>query len=303
MPLFNDLKKLFFGAKSVAKHQAGKAGETAKKAGDELSRQGSELVDLTKAAAFDLAAKTPGYIKQGKDALSDLGDAVFKIDEKPQSNTTDEAKDIIDDELDFGKLNLTKEPDAPKSGSIDFEEDLQESASTPPPPPREPSAFKQVTDSTLDSAARAGLKAKDAAGRLGDELLDRAATVGAGLKGKADAFVDYANREAEKMKMEDSIAQAKAAAEQAEARARAFDKKEHERETDESTLSGTDSFFDRADRFARGDYHNEGGKDMRVQDDPDYRPKQKSNLIAGFDDTDGDGDSLIDDAIIEGEEE
>jgi len=301
MPLFNDLKKLFFGAKSVAKHQAGKAGENAKEAGDELSRQGSELVDLTKAAALDLASKTPGYIRQGKDALSDLGDAVFKVEEKPKRTQTEEAGDIIDEELDFGKLNLSKEPDAPKSGSIDFEDDLQDSASVPPP--REPSAFEQVRDSTLDSAARAGLKAKDAAGKLGDDLLSRAATAGAGLKGKADAFVEHANREAEKMKMEETIEQAKAAAEQAEARARAFDKKEHERETDESTLSGTDSFFDRADRFARGDYHNEGGKDVRLQDDPDYRPKQKGNLIAGFDDADGDGDSLIDDAIIDAEEE
>lgn len=302
MPLFNDLKKLFFGAKSVAKHQADRAGEAAKEAGDELADQGTELVELTKRAAIDLAAKTPDYVRKGREALSDLGDAVFKADEPPKRSSTQEGQDIIEEELDFGKLNLTREPDAPKSGSINFEEDLQESA-TPPPPPREPSALKQVTDHTLDSAARAGLKAKDVAGKLSDELLNRAATTGAHLKSKADAFVDHANREAEKIKLEESIERAKAAAEQAEARARAFDNKEQERKTDKSTLSGTDSFFDRADRFARGDYHNEGGKDMRVQEDPDYRPRQKSNLIAGFDDTDGDGDSLIDDAIIEGEEE
>jgi hypothetical protein len=103
------------------------------------------------------------------------------------------------------------------------------------------------------------------------------------------------------MRLEDSIEEAKRAAEQAEARARAFDDLEGKRDTGESMLDGTDSFFDRADRFAKGDYHNEGGKAMRIQDDPDFQKKKKSDLIAGFMDNDGDGDSLIDDAVIEEE--
>lgn len=285
MPLFNDLRKIFFGAKSVAKHQASKVEE-------ELQQQGDELLDLGKKAAAIIADKAPGYIEKGKNALDELGDAVFK-----ESGSTQTGKDIIDEELDFGTLDLTPEKDAPKSGSINFEDELDES---PPPTPREPSAFRQVADSGLDAAARAGLKAKEQAGKLGDELLDRAARKGADLKRKADAFVDHANREVEKMDLDEEISKAKAAAAQAEARARAFDGKEGER-SGESTLSGTDNFFDRAARFADGDYHNEGGKDLRVLDDPDYQPRKKSDLIAGFDDNDGDGDSLIDDAIIEEE--
>jgi hypothetical protein len=299
MPLFNDLKKMFFGAKSVAKHQAGKAADRADEAGEELARQGDELLDLTKQAARELANRAPGYIEKGKDALEDLGDAVFREDPPAKERKqTEKAEDVIDDELNFGKLDLSAQREAPKSGSIDFEEDLRESA---PPTPREPSAFQQVADSTLDGAARAGLKAKEAAGKAGEELLNRAATVGAGLKGKADAFIDHANREAEKMRLEDSIEEARRAAEQAEARARAFDNGEGQRDTSESVLDGTDSFFERADRFAKGDYHNEGGKQVRIQDDPDYRKEKKSDLIAGFLDSDGDGDSLIDDAVIEEE--
>ena len=265
MPLFNDLKKLFFGAKSVAKHQAGRAAERA-----------------------------PEFIERGRDALSDLGDAVFK---DPEPTPSERAKDIIDEELNFGTLDLNRESEAPKSGSIDFESDLQED--TPPPPPREPSAFRQAADSGLDAAARAGLKAKAAANRAGEELLDRAARTGAHLKGKADAYLDHATREANRIREEEAVEKARAAAKQAEARARAFDDREAERDKDASTLSGTDSFFDRADRFARGDYQNEGGKDVRIQDDPDYLPPKKGNLIAGFDDNDNDGDSLIDDAVID----
>ena len=298
MPLFNDLKRIFFGAKSVAKHQASRAGDAAREAGDELADQGEELFDLTKRAARDLAARAPGYIEKGKDALSELGDAVYK-QPRAEASPKRQPMEEKDDDFDFGSLDLNAEKDAPKSGSIDFEDDLVED--TPPSVPKDPSALRQVTDSALDSAARAGLKAKEAAREAGDELLDRAARTGANLKSKADTFIDHANREAEKMKLEDSIEEAKRAAAQAEARARAFDNKEADRDTGGSTLSGTDSFFDRADRFARGDYHNEGGKDMRIQDDPDYRPRKKSDLIAGFDDNDNDGDSLIDDAILEEE--
>ncbi len=304
MPLFNDLKRIFFGAKSVAKHQASKAGDVAREAGDELAEQGEELFDLTKRAAIDLASRAPGYLEKGKDALAELGDAVYKqttpATPPPSQNNMDMdmEMDDPDDTLDFDNLDLSSEKEAPKSGSIDFEEDLVED---PTPTLKEPSAFEQLRDSALDAAARGGLKAKKAAEDAGDELLDRAARTGANLKSKADTFIDHANREAEKMKLEDSIEEAKRAAEQAESRARAFDNKEGMRDTEKSTLSGTDSFFDRADRFARGDYHDEGGKEMRVQDDPNYRPRKKSDLIAGFDDNDNDGDSLIDDAILEEE--
>lgn len=280
MPLFNDLKRIFFGAKSVAKHQAGRAGDAARDAAEELS------------------ARAPEFIEKGKDALTELGDAVYKH-VAPETRQRDRALEDIDDHLDFGDLNLSPEEDAPKSGSIDFEADLE--TSPPPTPPREPSAFAQAADAGLDAAARAGLKAKAAAEAAGEELLDRAARTGAKLKGHADDFIDHANREAEKMRLEDSIEDAKRAAAQAEARARAFENREHERATDKSTLSGTDSFFERADRFARGDYHNEGGKDLQVRDDPDFRPRKKSDLIAGFTDNDNDGDSLIDDAIVEEE--
>ncbi|NJB85738.1 ElaB/YqjD/DUF883 family membrane-anchored ribosome-binding protein [Lewinella marina] len=304
MPLFNDLKRIFFGAKSVAKHQASRAGEKAREAGDELAEQGDELLDLTRRAAGEFVARAPEFIDRGKHALSDLGDAVWK-EEPAEDELTDtppapagnrKAKDIIDEELTFGNLNLTPEADAPKSGSVDFEADLLESE---PPSPKPPSAFRQAADAGLDAAAQAGLKAKKVAEDVGDDFLNRAAETGARLKGKADAFIEHANREAERMKAEEAAQQAKAAAEQAAARARAFDNREGERDDAKSTLSGTDSFFDRADRFARGDYHNEGGKDMRILDDPDYQPRKKGDRIAGFEDHDGDGDSLIDDAEIE----
>ena len=102
--------------------------------------------------------------------------------------------------------------------------------------------------------------------------------------------------------MDETIRKAKEMEEQSAARARVFDDKEQERDTKDSTLGGMDNFWDRADRFAKGDYTNEGGKKMRIQQDPEYKPKDKPNSIHGFEDRDNDGDDLIDDAILDEED-
>jgi uncharacterized protein YjbJ (UPF0337 family) len=365
MPIFSDLKKLFFGAKSVAKHQASKAGEAAGAMAGDIKDKAGDLLDDAKTAASDLADKAPGYVAQGKEALEDLGDKIWEeadaaIDKgkelKDQASDAVNAKleslnpkpepEPVDLDADIGlsleDLGMTtvSEPASPKKGAIDFEEDLlddpvgkmKDAASGLKDAAGD--AFNKVKDATagvrgaaaeaadtgLNAAAKTGAGLKDQAdilaGKVGDisevvgakvlekgsDLLNRSAEIGADLKGKASDFVDHANVEAEKMKMEETIEEAKRAAEVAEARARAFDGKEGARDTSESTLSGTGSFFDRAARFADGDYANEGGKDMKIQDNPDAKPKEKGGLIAGFLDADGDGDSLIDDATIVEEE-
>jgi len=366
MPILNDLKKLFFGAKSVAKHQASKAGDAAREMGEDLKEQGSDLLDDAKSAASDLMDKAPGYVGKGKDALENLGDKIWEeadaaVDKGKELK--DKASDAINEKLETlnpkpeaepvdldAEVGLTLEdlgmtevsvPAAPKTGTIDFEEDLLEDPvgnlkkAASGLGGAAAGAFNKVKDATagvrgaaagaadtgLNAAAKAGANLKDKAGDLaekvgdvsevvgakvlekGDDVLNRAAAVGADLKDKASDFVDHANVEAEKMRMEDTIEKARLAGEQAEARARAFDGKEADRDTSESTLTGTDSFFDRASRFAEGDYTNEGGKDIRIQDNPDAKPKEKGGIIAGFLDSDGDGDSLIDDAqIVEDDE-
>jgi hypothetical protein len=63
-----------------------------------------------------------------------------------------------------------------------------------------------------------------------------------------------------------------------------------------STLEGQDDFFSKAERFAKGE---------PLDDRPDVEitqgePQQKKDIkAAGFEDLDGDGDEIIDDAIIE----
>ena len=38
---------------------------------------------------------------------------------------------------------------------------------------------------------------------------------------------------------------------------------------------------------------------MQIKKDPDYKPKEKEGKVRGFEDQDGDGDEIIDDAIID----
>ena len=344
MALFSDLKRIFFGAKSVAKHQAEKASDAAEDIGRDLGDAADDLARTTRAAARDLAQKAPGYVAKGKDALEELTDKIWRetpsqpsagnassedpnavlrdLNQRVQRESTDlndfdgfdlgtPAKPGAADRppIDFEDLTVSEKPDAPgKKGLIDWESEFMQNAKQTASDVA--SKADELATPGLDAAARAGHAAKEKTGEVltklgeevldkGDKILNRAAEVGADAKEKWDGFVDHASQEAEKMKMEEAIEKARIAGEVAEARARAFDNKEGERDTDESLLDGTDSFFDRADRFARGDYSNEGGKDMRILTNPNPEKKPSGGSITGFNDDDGDGDPLIDDAIID----
>lgn len=371
MSIFGDLKKIFFGAKSVAKHQAEKASEFAKEVGGDLLEQGSEIASKARERLDDLADKSEAFAEKAMDKLEDLGEdlsekvavakekavelgselsekaAVAKgkaleigedlaekgkaaagdtkdwINERLGSINTsakegaesvassandaaDAVNETIEEHLDLNDLGSDLNSEAKKA--LDFEADVTNAAAAAP------SALREVADQTLDKAAEAGLAAKAAAEKLGGKLmdvsekvgekvlekgseaLDKAAELGASLKDKADALVEKASAAAEKESLDEAIEKAKLAAEQAEARARAFGNQEGARDTSGSLLSGTDSFFDRAAKFADGDYHREGS--VRLTDSEKPATPKANKDITGFDDLDGDGDALIDDADV-----
>jgi len=69
-----------------------------------------------------------------------------------------------------------------------------------------------------------------------------------------------------------------------------------------SELNKHESFWDKAKLFAEGDHHMKGKQpkpgEMTIGENPDYKAPGKGK-VKGFDDGDGDGDELIDDAIID----
>ena len=71
-----------------------------------------------------------------------------------------------------------------------------------------------------------------------------------------------------------------------------------------SALESKDDFFEKASRYADGDYHafNPNADQPQIVPSEDVTSEDKKpfqGTIAGFEDHDGDGDPLIDDAIIE----
>lgn len=335
MSLLSDLKKIFFGATSVAKHQAEKAGTAAREKLDELSEEasakGGELLGEAQTGLSQAAEK-------GKAALSDLGDQVYEETEHlldKGAELKEKGTDWINERL--GSLNTSKtEPTdselvndppqrSPTAGDIDYEAGLVEDPGTSTTP-REPSALEtaaksildgaaevgdsaaQLADGALDRAAKAGADAKAAAEKYTGKILDRAADLGSKAKETAAEFVDRANDRAEAIKTEEAAEAAAESAALEEARRRAFDGKEGDRNPDESLLDGTDSFFDRAAKFADGDYHREGSVRIVDNDDPTKAEPTKVELtkkgkieLPGFEDRDGDGNALIDDAELEEE--
>jgi hypothetical protein len=68
-----------------------------------------------------------------------------------------------------------------------------------------------------------------------------------------------------------------------------------------SLLSGTDSFFDKAAKFAEGDYSGSQEGQITINE-PGADANKNTGSVKGFEDLDGDGDEIIDDAIVEEEE-
>lgn len=73
--------------------------------------------------------------------------------------------------------------------------------------------------------------------------------------------------------------------------------------TKDDPLRTSGSFFERAQQFADGNYHGDKPKvENSDQSDTEEEKKPWTDPVAGFEDGDGDGDPVIDDAIIDEEE-
>lgn len=169
----------------------------------------------------------------------------------------------------------------------------------------------------MDKSEKVGGKVMDVAEDLGGKILDKggsalekAKELGGKIFDKAEDLVEKAQKAAAEEDMDSIIDKAKKmgdeAAEKVQDTSSTF--KEKLDETDESLLGGHDSFFDKAKRFADGDYQMKGKKktssifendELKIEKDPTHQPKKNDGKVAGFEDLDGDGDEIIDDAIID----
>ena len=68
-------------------------------------------------------------------------------------------------------------------------------------------------------------------------------------------------------------------------------------------MEGSDDFFDKASKFADGDYDSFSEGKIEISENVTATPPKEISKAAGFTDHDGDGNEMIDDAIISSEEE
>jgi vacuolar-type H+-ATPase subunit H len=167
-------------------------------------------------------------------------------------------------------------------------------------------------------------KAKEVAEKVGEKVISTSEEALKTLKGAADKasekfqdFFEKAQEEAAKEEADSTIVRdAKKTVEDTTARMDEFTKKAQESadevpkkpyaNLEKSELTGKDDFFSKAQRFSEGDYHDQGkpkeeGTMSIIENPEENSKKDPQGEIKGFEDHDGDGDFLIDDAIIDDE--
>jgi len=305
MSVLGDLRKLLFGAKAVASSAANKAVEAGKEAGETIVEKSGEFLERAANTAGDLYVKATDkaddLYQAAKEKVEDITDSIW--DTAAKNQRAEEPVQTPPPPKNADEFVASTVLENPVGDSLHMKEDPY---NPQPEAESEPNGFTKTGEKILDTAAEAGSKLREKTAELGGKLkdaaedmgaklaekgseaIDRARELGGQLKEKLDDLVDKASQEAEKDRQEQEAIKAAAAAQEAEWQKRAADKGA------ESTLGGMDSFFEKAKRYAEGDYHNTGATPTPADDpevlelkpDPNFKKDKKE-------------DDLIDDAIID----
>lgn len=172
-----------------------------------------------------------------------------------------------------------------------------------------------MLDKGKDVSEQVGGKILDAAG----DMMEKAKDLGNNMMEKTNDLIEKANAEAAKESLDNQIDEAKRWDEKLSDHIKGKDVLDQKDppigydKLNESLLDDKDSFWAKAEKFAQGDYSGEGKKETPPANDNDIfsnteeRQKQIEESkkepfkgeIKGYEDHDGDGDPLIDDAIID----
>ena len=269
MGIFSDFKRLFFVKKAVVKSAGEKAVDRSKEAVDDLKEEASEAWDRAVAGTDKLADKV-------NDAL-DLDEAVARaksFTEKMRSkvegkdaNDSTKSQDESDPSLTYHEGNQSEIQD--NAGTQDQLEDKAD----------------KFAERAKEISEKLGNKALD----LGEDAVEKAKDIARKIERKIDETVDKANKLAEE--------EARDRTEGSHAKTR---HDENPNLTD-SMLSGKDSFFEKAERFASNEPLEK--EDPVIKKGDKTQSNKTSNKAYGFDDMDGDGNEIVDDAILDDENE
>lgn len=266
------INRVVFGAESVAKSAGKEAVHTGKEAMEDLAERAEELYDKGK----DKAAEW------GDELVDKFEDLTGSKEEVPEESQTDElVNDILSDEKE----------------SPTAEESLADKPPTGPKPGDKTKEFIEKTGekvlSGMDTIVEKGEEILEKKGELFEQAKEKIEEATDKLKAKYDDLVEKAEESAR----ED-------AREKAENPTGFREDSTHADQLKKTDiLSGTDDFFDKADSFAKGNY-GAFTDEPQISKDPTAKKEEVDDRSTyGFEDLDGDGNDIIDEAIIDDSEE
>ena len=326
MGFFNEIKKVLFGAKAVTKSAADKAAdygkeksadfldsaddylgsakETASDVGSTMKDKGSEFLDKAKDVAGDFresfSEKAGDFVDNAKDVANKTYDSL--AENEMVNKAGDVAENVGEKILDAGKV---------------FEE-------------KAGSVAENVGGVILDKGGDLMEKGKELSENLGEKIhdiagdaMEKANDLGSNIIDKTNDLVEKANAEAAKDNLENQINEASTLGERLEYHIKGKDILDQKDpligydKLDESLLEGKDDFWSKAEKYAQGDYSGKGKEEtpttsndifanteerQKQLEEPIEEDSEKEPFkgeIKGYTDLDGDGDPLIDDAIID----
>lgn len=326
MGFFNEIKKVLFGAKAVTKSAADKAADYGKEKGADFLDSADDFLGSAKETAGDVGSsmkeKGSDFLGKAKDAAGDFKES---FSEKT-SDFVDGAKDVANKTYD----SLAENEMVNKAGDVaedvggkilDAGKKFEEKAG---------SVAENVGGVILDKGGDLLEKGKDLSENIGEKIhdfaedaMEKANDLGGSIMDKTNDLVEKANAEAAKDNLENQIDEASSLGERLEKHIKGkdiLDQKDAPIGYDnlkEDLLEGKDDFWSKAEKYAEGDYSGKGKDDApsaandifanteerqkQLEEAAEETPEKKpfKGEIKGFTDNDGDGDPLIDDAIID----
>jgi ElaB/YqjD/DUF883 family membrane-anchored ribosome-binding protein len=322
MGFFNEIKKVLFGAKAVTKSATDKAADYGKEKGADFLDSADEFLGSAKETASDVGStmkdKGSDFLGKAKNAAGD-----FKENFSEKANDfVGGAKDVANKTYD----SLAENEMVNKAG--DIAENVGENILD------KGKKFEEKAGSVggviLDKGGDLMEKGKEFSENIGKRIHDftgdamgKANDVGDNIMDKTNDLVEKANAEAAKDNLENQINEASSLSERLENHVQGKDILDQKDppigydKLDESLLDDKDDFWAKAEKYAQGDYSGKGKEEtpaasndifanteerQKQLEEPTEETPEKEPFkgeIKGYTDLDGDGDSLIDDAIID----
>jgi len=332
------LKRLLFGAESISKSAGRKAKESAKDLGEDIVEKTGDAYEKAKDVAGDLGEKVYEKADDAFDKFKDFAEDVGEVVKEKSSEYFEKAKDVAENlgekvkektgdayekakdvAEDLGE-NIHKRTDELKGKAKSFTERKEIEVE---PSPAADDDFDSLVEDTLKESdiektaapivteavrkAAEEVNLKDDSGTSVDEVIDKA-------KKAYSKFDEHAQRTIDKIdeKTRDVIDKIDDKVEDL-LKPKKSEFADKPIDMGKSTLEGTDDFFEKASKYADGDYSDDPnitsqvkGETIDIEAEILDDVKEVEEVIEtgedAFRDHDGDGDPYIDDAIISEEE-